>query len=157
MPKPLALILLLLLAACRPGPAPAPGRPATPARDAEAPRRVLSEPPITTLDELARCFHRAVTLLQAEPAAGETLSAFLAKAQQRAAGPLHTCFAGVQRDASGAVVVGAGARVTMTRGEPSHSSYAGGRTELATPYRFTATGVTGSGTAMILRSFGGAP
>jgi hypothetical protein len=106
---------------------------------------------------VATCFHRAVSLLQSEPAAGESLSAFFARAQQRAASPLHACFAGVRRNAAGAVVVGAGAAVSMMRGAPSHDQYEGGRTELATPYRFTAPGVPGSGSTTILRSFGGAP
>ena len=131
--------------------------------------------PVTTLEAVAACFHRAVTVLQAEPAAKESLSAFFARAAQRAAGPLDACFAGIRRDPQGAVMVsaksagpatntgsptgasGPWAVVTMTQGAPSHSQYDDGRSELAIPYRFTAAGLRGAATTTILRVMGGRP
>jgi hypothetical protein len=133
-------------------------RPAMASRTA-APARPATPPPADAaraLSTVARCFHRSVSILQAEPASGEILTAFLARARQRATGGTDdACFRDLWHDATGRVAVGPGAPVSFERRAAGHSSYDDGHSELTIPYRFTAPGVSAPAETTIILALGG--
>jgi hypothetical protein len=110
------------------------------------------------LDNVARCFHDSVSLLQREPAEGESLSDFLAAGgKARAASRSNAVggFARLRRNAAGsAVVVGPDAIVRFVKDAESHDDSADGRSTWSWTYRFTADGRSESAETIIVLSVG---
>jgi hypothetical protein len=110
------------------------------------------------LDNIARCFHDSVSLLQRQPEQGESLSDFLAAGEKaRAASQQEPDdgFAGLRRNATWtAMVVGADAVVRFGRDAASHDDYADGHSTWSWTYRFTAEGRSESAETVIGLSVG---
>ena len=117
--------------------------PATDARKPGSGPRCRAVPGATVqdrLEDIAGCFHAAVVALSREPAAAESLAAFLGATGL--AGPAD-------------VTLGDGALVSWEVVGREHDSYEGGGMGLATTYRFSAPGHPESARITVVLSVGG--
>ena len=109
----------------------------------------------SALERVARCFHRAVAVLQREPQSGR-LGAFLERAG--ASGRLEkSCLTAVRSTVTGAALTPDGHEIRVQRSVQGEDHFDGGRTVLHIRYQFGCHGCAASAKTMIERSFGGKP
>lgn len=99
-----------------------------------------------------------MTVLQAEPAEGESLGVFLGRAVGVADGPWHrSCDSlGLRPDAT-RLVLSDGSEVTLRRTLTSRDHFEGGREVVHFRYAFSAEGCDAEGETTIELSIGGSP
>ncbi|MFH2010471.1 MAG: hypothetical protein ABI333_27980 [bacterium] len=107
------------------------------------------------LDRLARCFHRAVTVNQGQPAAGK-LGPFLRRALAKGGLPAECSSIPLPR-AGEALKTKAGKRIRFRHAARGEDHYGGGKTVLHIVYRFTCDGCIEKAKTTIQLAIGGKP